>query len=138
MGEKKEQKKEAEDELELEENESVLEILRQFWNRYKTETSSKLKIIDGFLLYCLLITWVQVLYFGIAGDYPRNSLLSGLASSVGSFTITCNPLHSQSLVCFRKQFNPDTKYMQISDERTFWEYLICMIVLFLTVVNFIG
>ena len=34
--------------------------------------------------------------------------------------------------------NPETRYMKISDERTFWEYLVCMIVLFITTINYVG
>ena len=65
----------------------------------------------------------------MVGDFPRNSLFSGLFATAGSGVMT---------VCLRLQVNPKSKYLEMSDSRAIWEYLAAMVVLFLTVVNFLG
>ncbi|CAD8110268.1 unnamed protein product [Paramecium sonneborni] len=108
---------------------SLIGIAASFWQQYSIKTPQKLKIMDAFSLYCFVLLIIQLFYCGLVGDFPRNSFLSGIFAAGGALTIN---------ICLRKQLNPETKYMGISNERAFWEYLAAMIVLFLTVINFLG
>ncbi|CAK94223.1 unnamed protein product (macronuclear) [Paramecium tetraurelia] len=108
---------------------SLLGIAASFWQQYSTKTPQKLKIMDAFSLYCFILVIIQLFYCALVGDFPRNSFLSGIFAAAGAMIIN---------ICLRKQLNPETKYMEISNERAFWEYLAAMVVLFLTVINFLG
>ena len=63
-------------------------ILETFWEGYVETTPKKIKIIDAFSLFCFLLTGIQILYCIIVGNFPMNSFLSGVFTSLGSLIIT--------------------------------------------------
>lgn len=66
---------------------SIVTVLAKFYEEYAKKTSSKLKLIDAYLLYILLTGIVQFLYCCLVGSFPFNSFLSGFISCVGSFVL---------------------------------------------------
>ena len=63
-------------------------ILETFWEGYVQTTPKKIKIIDAFCFVCFLLTGIQILYCIIVGNFPMNSFLSGVFTSLGSLIIT--------------------------------------------------
>jgi hypothetical protein len=64
------------------------EILNNFLREYKAPTPTKIKLIDTFLIFSFLTGVVQFLYFVVVGQFPFNSFLSGLISTLGCFVFT--------------------------------------------------
>ncbi|XP_072552398.1 dolichyl-diphosphooligosaccharide--protein glycosyltransferase subunit DAD1 [Salminus brasiliensis] len=110
---------------------SVISVIARFLEEYKSSTSTKLKVVDAYLLYILLTGALQFLYCLLVGTFPFNSFLSGFISCVGSFILA---------VCLRIQINPQNKgeFLSISPERAFADFLFAHTVLHLVVINFVG
>ena len=53
-------------------------------------TPKKIKIIDIFVIFLFMISFIQFGYFLIAGNYPLNALLTGIFAPIGTATITSN------------------------------------------------
>lgn len=65
-------------------------IVKEFWEGYQQKTSEKLKIMDFYIVFCLSLFIVQCIYLALVGNFPMNSLLSGLAITLGAAVITGN------------------------------------------------
>lgn len=101
------------------------------WMSYSQNTASRLKLIDGFLVFIMFSGIFQFLYFGLVTDYPFNAFISGFASAVGQFVLTAS---------FRAQVNPANKasYQNLSPERAFADFVFGSLVLHFFVYNFLG
>lgn len=66
---------------------SVISVISRFLSEYASSTSTKLKVVDAYLLYILLTGALQFLYILLVGTFPFNSFLSGFISCVGSFIL---------------------------------------------------
>ena len=101
------------------------------WNKYRSETPKRLKIIDAYLLYVMMTGAIQLLYALIVGSFPFNSILSGFISCVASFVLG---------VGLRLQVNEKNKsaFMGVTNERAFADFIFAHIILRLVVINFIG
>ena len=44
--------------------------------------------MDAFIFYCLILIGIQTVYLVLVGDFPRNSLISGVFAPLGSLVIT--------------------------------------------------
>eukprot|EP00743_Colponemidia_sp_Colp-15_P006497 GILK01006995.1.p1 GENE.GILK01006995.1~~GILK01006995.1.p1 ORF type:complete len:119 (+),score=9.19 GILK01006995.1:41-358(+) len=105
-----------------------METISTFFQEYRKNTAERLRIIDGFLLYILATGIIQFVYCALVGTFPFNSFLSGFICCVGVFILT---------VCLRLQVNPKNEF-RVTPERAFADYLLCNIILFLVVFNFMG
>lgn len=65
----------------------LIAVISKFYNEYISHTSTKLKIIDAYLLYILLTGIVQFAYCCLVGTFPFNSFLSAFISSVSCFVL---------------------------------------------------
>ncbi|XP_042694085.1 dolichyl-diphosphooligosaccharide--protein glycosyltransferase subunit DAD1 [Centrocercus urophasianus] len=110
---------------------SVAFVVRRFLAEYGSGTSSRLKVLDAYLLYVMLTGALQFGYCLGVGTFPFNSFLSGFISAVGSFILG---------VCLRIQINPQNKaeFQGISPERAFADFLFANTILHLVVINFVG
>ncbi|EAS00602.1 dolichyl-diphosphooligosaccharide-protein glycosyltransferase subunit DAD1, putative (macronuclear) [Tetrahymena thermophila SB210] len=108
---------------------SVRDIFRTFWNSYKKNTPSKIKLMDAFVVYCIMIICIQFFYYFVVGNFPQNSLIIGIFAPLGSATFT---------VCLRQQISQKTRYMNQSSDRSFWEYFLSMYIMFLACINYLG
>jgi oligosaccharyltransferase complex subunit epsilon len=104
-------------------------VLTSLIDEYKKRTPQKLKIIDVFLTYIVLTGVIQFAYVALVGTFPFNSFLSGFISTIGSFVLT---------VSLRMQVNPANKFVGITEERAFADFLLCNFILHLVVANFMG
>lgn len=110
---------------------TVVSVVKRFYDEYMSSTSQKLKMVDGYLAYIVLTGIIQFMYCCLVGTFPFNSFLSGFISCVGSFVLG---------VCLRIQVNPQnrTEFDKISPERAFADFVFAHVVLHLVVINFIG
>ena len=67
---------------------SIYEVINTFISTYNNSTTTRIKLIDSFLLYVLLTGMIQLLYVILVGTFPFNSFLAGLMSCVGVFVLT--------------------------------------------------
>ncbi|KAI0347000.1 defender against death DAD protein [Trametopsis cervina] len=98
---------------------------------YNETTSSRLKLIDAFLVFLMLSGVVQFLYCVLITNFPFNAFLAGFGSCVGQFVLTAS---------LRTQVNPANRlqFKDISPERAFADYVMGSIVLHFFVYNFLG
>merc|ERR1712002_251644 len=110
---------------------NLVTVVSKLISEYNEKTITKLKIIDGFLLYVLLTGVIQFIYCCLVGTFPFNSFLAGFISCVGTFVLG---------VCLRIQSNPRNRseFKGISTERAFADFIFANVVLHLVVMNFIG
>jgi 4-amino-4-deoxy-L-arabinose transferase-like glycosyltransferase len=63
-------------------------LLINFLFIFNQQTPKKLKIMDSFCVYLGFLTIIQFWYFLIAGEFPKNSLIAGIAAPLGTLVIT--------------------------------------------------
>ncbi|CAM9458663.1 unnamed protein product [Ectocarpus sp. 12 AP-2014] len=112
---------------------AIGEVAKQLQSNYLETTPKRLRMLDMFLLFVFATGVLQFVYCVLVGSFPFNSFLAGFSSTVGAFVLT---------VSLRMQV------MEASDnggvvrgrslERCFAEYVVCNMVLFLVVMNFMG
>lgn len=100
------------------------EFLKPLIETYMKETSSRVKMIDCFLAFQLLTAIVVLIYGFLFCHNPLNSFLSALFSCLGTFVFT------MSLRLRESNGERSRKY--------FVEYVFCVILLQLSVANFLG
>jgi oligosaccharyltransferase complex subunit epsilon len=105
-------------------------ILMQLWSSYRRETSTRLQLIDAYMVFLLLTGLIQLVHLVLAGTYPYNAFLAGFSATVGAFVFAA---------ALRVQTNPKNPEAQrVLPERALADFIFCNLVLFLAVVNFIG
>ncbi|KAF9268276.1 defender against cell death 1 [Marasmius fiardii PR-910] len=112
---------------------STQNTLNLLWSSYSSQTSARLKFIDGFLVFLMLSGALQFLYCILVTDFPFNAFLAGFGSTVGQFVLTAS---------LRAQVNPENRFRgefkEISPERAFADFALGSIVLHFFVFNFLG
>lgn len=68
--------------------ENISIIFSDFMKGYTSATPKKIKLIDAFSFYCFFITFLQIGYCLIVGNFPMNSFLAGVFTSLGSLILT--------------------------------------------------
>ncbi|KAL7713301.1 Dolichyl-diphosphooligosaccharide--protein glycosyltransferase subunit OST2 [Entamoeba marina] len=99
-------------------------IISSLWKSYQSNTNGRVKVIDCFLAYQLLTAFLVLIYGFIFCHNPLNAFLAALFSCVGSFVFT------MSLRLRESEQNTSKRY--------FMEYVFCVILLQLSVANFLG
>ncbi|KAI9698442.1 MAG: oligosaccharyltransferase complex subunit epsilon [Candelina mexicana] len=89
---------------------SPQDILRGAWQTYLNRTPQRVKLIDVFLSFLIVVGVLQFVYCVLAGNYPFNAFLSGFSATVGQFVLTAS---------LRIQTNPENRkeFEAVSDER---------------------
>ncbi|KAJ4008808.1 oligosaccharyltransferase complex subunit epsilon [Fusarium irregulare] len=107
------------------------QVPRTVWNHYVKETPQRIKLVDMFLVYLVIIGAIQFFNCAITGTFPFNAFLSGFSATVTQFVLT---------VGLRLQTNEAVKSdsVDISPERSFAEYVAVSLVAHFFVVNFIN
>ncbi|KAF2217603.1 hypothetical protein CERZMDRAFT_19699, partial [Cercospora zeae-maydis SCOH1-5] len=106
-------------------------IITHIWSKYQTHTPQRVKLIDTFLGFLLIVGVLQFAYCVLAGNFPFNAFLSGFGATVGQFVLTAS---------LRIQTNPENKaeFEQISHERAFADFVFGSLILHFFCVNFIN
>ena len=68
-------------------SDSLVSVLRRFFDEYRDKTQHRLKLVDAYLAYVMMTGIVQFAYCCLVGTFPFNSFLSGFISCVGSFVL---------------------------------------------------
>ncbi|CAK1364040.1 Dolichyl-diphosphooligosaccharide--protein glycosyltransferase subunit DAD1 [Cercospora beticola] len=106
-------------------------IITHIWSNYNNHTPQRVKLIDTFLGFLLLVGVLQFAYCVLAGNFPFNAFLSGFGATVGQFVLTAS---------LRIQTNPENKadFERISHERAFADFVFGSLILHFFCVNFIN
>ncbi|KAH9840502.1 defender against death DAD protein [Teratosphaeria destructans] len=107
------------------------EIAQGIWNQYVTKTPQRVKLLDAFMGFLMVVGALQFVYCVVAGNYPFNAFLSGFSATVGQFVLTAS---------LRIQTNPENEkdFQRISHERAFADFVFGSMILHFFCVNFIN
>jgi len=106
-------------------------ILNEFWGNYNKNTPKRLKLCDAFCFYQGFVAILASIYCFVFGSFPFNAFLSAVFACLGSFVLT---------VSLRMQSNPANaaQFKGISKQTAFSHFSLCMVVLLLVCVHFMG
>ncbi|SLM40108.1 defender against death dad protein [Lasallia pustulata] len=110
---------------------SAQDILLGAWDNYLQRTPQRVKLMDVFMAFLVVVGGLQFAYCVVAGNYPFNAFLSGFSATVGQFVLTAS---------LRIQTNPDNKgeFKSVSHERAFADFVLGSLILHFFCVNFIN
>ncbi|KAJ3339486.1 Dolichyl-diphosphooligosaccharide-protein glycosyltransferase subunit dad1 [Gonapodya sp. JEL0774] len=109
---------------------SLPALLSNAFSAYASRSSTKLKLIDAYLLFLILTGVIQFAYCLLVGSFPFNSFIAGFASSVGAFVLA---------VSLRVQISGNNpEYKDMPQERALAEYIFSQLVFSFFVVNYLG
>lgn len=103
------------------------------YNNYIETLTPRLKLIDVFLAFLVLLGVLQFVYMLLVGNFPYNAFLGGFISCVGQFVLTVS-LRLQYVPADLKQAKP----FAISPERAFVDYVFASLILHFIVFHFIN
>ncbi|KAI9839337.1 MAG: oligosaccharyltransferase complex subunit epsilon [Sclerophora amabilis] len=63
-------------------------IFNNLLNNYDARTPQRVKLLDAFMAFLLVVGALQFLYCVVGGNYPFNAFLSGFSATVGQFVLT--------------------------------------------------
>ncbi|ORX51843.1 hypothetical protein BCR36DRAFT_582881 [Piromyces finnis] len=101
------------------------------WDNYIENTPGKYKIMDSYMAFIVMMGVIQFVYCFIIGKEPWATFLAGFISCVGSFVLIAN---------LRIQSNPNNmkEIPKITPERSYADFFVCSVILYLFVISFIG
>ncbi|CAF9937274.1 MAG: oligosaccharyltransferase complex subunit epsilon [Alectoria fallacina] len=91
-------------------NQTAQEVLSNLGRHYLAATPQRVKLVDAFMAFLVVVGGLQFVYCVLVGNYPFNAFLSGFGATVGQFVLTAS---------LRIQTNPENKmeFRSISHER---------------------
>ncbi|KAK1921372.1 putative defender against cell death 1 [Papiliotrema laurentii] len=100
-------------------------------HNYKTTTSSRIKLIDSFLLFFLVSGVLTFAYRVLITSYPYYAFAGGFGAFVGQFCL---------LAGLRAQVSPgrDIEFKEVSEKRAFADFCAASVVLHVFTFNFLG
>ncbi|PWN37354.1 defender against death DAD protein [Meira miltonrushii] len=110
---------------------SAAGALQTLFKSYGDNTPARLKLIDAFCAFLVVLGVIQFVYCIVITDYPFNSFLAGFSATVGQFVLAAS-LRIQANKANTKDFNGMTP------ERAFADFVFGSIVLHFFVYNFLG
>ena len=72
------------------EYQTLRSIINTFLKNYKAKNPWKIRLIDSFIAFSVVIFIIQFIYIVFAGLFPLNAIISGLLCSVGTITLLGN------------------------------------------------
>jgi len=112
-------------------NQSPQEIALAIWQNYLDTTPQRIKLIDVFMGFLVVVGGLQFLYVIIVGNYPFNAFLAGFSATVGQFVLTAS-LRLQTTEANKADFQ------SLSPERAFADFVFGSLILHFFCVNFIN
>lgn len=95
------------------------------------EKDQKLRLIDTFLAFLIVVGIFQFSFCLLGGSFPFNAFLAGFSATVGQFVLTV-ALRLQSCDENRNLFNG------LLPERAFGEYILSSLILHFVLIHFIN
>ncbi|KAF9735874.1 hypothetical protein PMIN06_010908 [Paraphaeosphaeria minitans] len=107
------------------------QIVQDVWSKYVNKTPQRVKLLDSFMVFLIVVGVLQFVYCLIVGNFPFNAFLSGFSATVGQFVLTAS---------LRIQTNPENKaeFESISHERAFADFVFGSLILHFFCINFIN
>ncbi|KAF2281307.1 defender against death DAD protein [Westerdykella ornata] len=107
------------------------QIITSIWRKYLSQTPQRVKLLDAFMGFLVVVAVLQFIYVVLVGNFPFNAFLSGFSATVGQFVLTAS---------LRIQTNPDNgrEFADLSHERAFADYVLGSLLLHFFCVNFIN
>ncbi|KAF1975167.1 DAD-domain-containing protein, partial [Bimuria novae-zelandiae CBS 107.79] len=106
-------------------------IVQDVWGKYVDKTPQRVKLLDCFMGFLIVVGVLQFVYCLIVGNFPFNAFLAGFSATVGQFVLTAS---------LRMQTNPENKaeFESISHERAFADFVFGSLILHFFCINFIN
>ncbi|KAJ2814429.1 oligosaccharyltransferase complex subunit epsilon [Coemansia furcata] len=109
---------------------STADIFSRLARDYTDETPLRLKVIDTYMVFCVVVGLAQFAYCLLVGTFPYNAFLAGFGSAVACFVFAAN-LRIKTNAKNAAQFTG-------TPESAFVEFVVCHIILHFIVANFLG
>jgi len=105
-------------------------IVKSVESYFETLTP-RLKLIDIFLAFLVIVALIQFVFAILVGNFPFNAFLGGFISTVGQFVLT---------VSLRLQSVPQNKefFKKITPERALGDYIFASLILHFIIYHFIN
>ncbi|KLP10609.1 related to apoptotic cell death regulator DAD1 [Fusarium fujikuroi] len=106
-------------------------VVQNLYNHYVNNTPQRIKLVDAFMVFLVVVGVLQFINCALAGTFPFNAFLSGFCVTVGQFVLTAS---------LRLQTNEAVKNdcPSVSPERAFADYIVCSLILHFFAINFIN
>lgn len=101
------------------------------FSNYLKEQTSKLILIDSFLVFLVALGVIQFVFCLLVGNFPFNAFLAGFISAVGQFVLTVS-LRLQYVSSNRKDFP------SVTAKRAVGDYIFASLILHFIVYHFIN
>jgi len=112
--------------------------MEEFFGKYGAQTSRRVKVIDAFCIFLLLLTIVPFGYCALVGNFPMNSLLASIFAPLGTLIFTvCLRLHVHKEDAKHEKEKEDD-FKPVTEGKAFWEYLFCFVTFYIAIINFLG
>ncbi|KAJ2217702.1 Dolichyl-diphosphooligosaccharide-protein glycosyltransferase subunit dad1 [Coemansia sp. RSA 487] len=109
---------------------SMTNVICKLARSYTEKTPQRLKVIDTYMVFCVMVGIVQFAYCALVSTFPYNAFLAGFGSAVACFVFAAN---------LRIKTNPkNSSQFSGSSEGAFAEFVLCHIILHFIVANFLG
>jgi len=67
---------------------NLMILYNDFMRSYSKSTPKRIRIIDSFIAFCFVLTLIPIGYCFLVGNFPMNSLLSGIFAPLGTLIFT--------------------------------------------------
>jgi len=106
-----------------------LDLLSALHQKYNEDTPRKLQLIDLFIVFSMILAFIQAIYAILSGSFPYNSYLAALFCVVG-YAVLC--------ICLRLQIANPRDFGNITAESAFAGFVVGNLALFVIVTTFMG
>lgn len=123
----------------------VVSAVESTYSDYIRTLTPRLKLIDTFLVFLVLLGVLQFVYVLLIGNFPFNAFLGGFISCVGQFVLTVSlrlQYREVEVKSISEKSETDgevsSESSQITPERAFGDYIFASLILHFIVYHFIN
>ena len=103
-------------------------ITKILFAQYNSKTPKKLKIIDCFLVFNILVLLLNIAFRFVKGPNPLHSILAASFFALGEFALAC---------ALRIQLSSD-QFKHVSEKKAFTEFFVGSMILTFFSMNYVG
>lgn len=118
-------------------------LIKEIVAKFHESTPKRLKLVDYFIVFLAVLTFLQLVYYALIGRHPFEALLAGVYTTLGTMIFTGMHIHIIIIVALRMHI---TYTIQVGGESAEFdvkfsksalaEYMIACLVLYLTALNY--
>lgn len=137
----------------------VVSAINITYDDYIKTLTPRLKLVDQFLVFLVILAILQFIYVLLIGNFPFNAFLGGFISCVGQFVLTVSlrlqynsdttnnfeeetvskDINSDNIAKAEELSSSDSKLINpVTPERAFGDYIFASLILHFTVYHFIN